>query len=208
MASPVRTTKPAVHTATEKPSTSSPSRPGKETPPSPVLEKSKPPQDVGKPAVHAAEVKAEEDEADKTEDEPEQGEPIDLETFSQILDLDEDDDEREFSRQMAWAYFSQVGDTFKEMDKYLEEEDVAKLSALGHFLKGSSAALGVSKLQESCEKIQHYGLLRDEERDINLTKLEAIKLIRSMLVKAKKDYVVAEDWLKKWYEEDALEHKS
>jgi osomolarity two-component system phosphorelay intermediate protein YPD1 len=123
-------------------------------------------------------------------------------------DLDEDDDEREFSRQMAWAYFSQVGDTFKKMDKYLEDEDVAKLSALGHFLKGSSAALGVSKVQESCEKIQHYGLLRDEERDINLTKPEAIKLIRSMLVKAKKDYVVAEDWLKKWYEEDALEHKS
>lgn len=43
---------------------------------------------------------------------------IDMETFQQILDLDEDGT-REFSRGMAWAYFSQVSTTFDDMDKAL-----------------------------------------------------------------------------------------
>jgi hypothetical protein len=41
-----------------------------------------------------------------------------METFRQILDLDEDDT-HEFSRGMAWAYFSQAATTFKEMDDAL-----------------------------------------------------------------------------------------
>ena len=41
---------------------------------------------------------------------------IDLETFHQILDLDEDDT-HDFSRGMAWAYFSQASTTFTEMDE-------------------------------------------------------------------------------------------
>lgn len=41
-------------------------------------------------------------------------EVIDKETLEQILDLDEDD--HEFSRGMAWAYFEQVNTTFEEMD--------------------------------------------------------------------------------------------
>ena len=45
-------------------------------------------------------------------------ETIDMETFHQILDLDEDDG-HEFSRGMAWAYFSQVDTTFVEMDQAL-----------------------------------------------------------------------------------------
>jgi osomolarity two-component system phosphorelay intermediate protein YPD1 len=40
---------------------------------------------------------------------------IEMETLAQILDLDEDDT-HEFSRGMAWAYFSQAAQTFDEMD--------------------------------------------------------------------------------------------
>lgn len=40
-----------------------------------------------------------------------------METFQQILDLDEDG--TEFSKGMAWAYFSQADQTFKEMDEAL-----------------------------------------------------------------------------------------
>src|SRR4051812_21254528 len=43
-----------------------------------------------------------------------------------------------------------------------EEEDLATLSSLGHFLKGSSATLGLTKVKDSCEKIQHYGQKKDE----------------------------------------------
>lgn len=42
-------------------------------------------------------------------------EVIDMETFNQILDLDEDET-HEFSKGMAWAYFSQADSTFTEMD--------------------------------------------------------------------------------------------
>ncbi len=43
---------------------------------------------------------------------------IDMETFRQILDLDEDDT-YEFSKGMAYAYFSQAEQTFDEMDQAL-----------------------------------------------------------------------------------------
>jgi len=41
-----------------------------------------------------------------------------METFHQILDLDEDDT-YEFSRGMAWAYFAQAKTTFTELDEAL-----------------------------------------------------------------------------------------
>ncbi|TFK40686.1 signal transduction histidine kinase [Crucibulum laeve] len=114
-------------------------------------------------------------EASKNNDRP----VIDMETFQQILELDEDG--YDFSRGMAWEYFSQAGTTFEEMDNMYNEKDLEKLSHLGHFLKGSSAALGVWKVQETCEKIQHYGQLRDEEKDKHLTKDEALALIGRLL---------------------------
>jgi len=126
---------------------------------------------------------------------------IDMETFQQILDLDEDGN-REFSRGMAWAYFSQVSNTFDDMDKAFESKDLAQLSILGHFLKGSSAALGVSKVQASCEKIQHYGQLRDEEEDTDLTSEAALGKIEPLLETVKDEYAAAEKWMKKWYLEN------
>ena len=41
---------------------------------------------------------------------------IDLETFNQILDLDEDET-HDFSKDMVIAYFSQANTTFDEMDE-------------------------------------------------------------------------------------------
>ena len=43
---------------------------------------------------------------------------IDMETFHQILDLDEDDT-HDFSAGMAWAYFEQAGTTFQDMEEAL-----------------------------------------------------------------------------------------
>lgn len=39
-----------------------------------------------------------------------------METLGQILDLDEEDN-HEFSKGMAWAYFEQAAATFDDMDK-------------------------------------------------------------------------------------------
>jgi HPt (histidine-containing phosphotransfer) domain-containing protein len=83
-----------------------------------------------------------------------------------------------------------------------KESDLGKLSDLGHFLKGSSAALGVCRVQAACEKIQHYGHLRDEEKHEDLSKTKALELIRETLVQVKEDYIVADKWLRKYYEQN------
>lgn len=82
------------------------------------------------------------------------------------------------------------------------KKDLKKLSELGHFLKGSSAALGVAKVQDTCEKIQHLGLLRDEELDKDLTSAGALDAIKPLLVRVKKEYSTAEKWLKNYFGND------
>ena len=47
---------------------------------------------------------------------------------------------------------------------YSKTSDLALLSLLGHLFKGS-AALGLTKVRDSCRKIQHYGQKKDETRD-------------------------------------------
>jgi len=121
-----------------------------------------------------------------------------MEIFGQILDLDEED-QHEFSMGMAWAYFQQAVATFKEMDDAYAAKDLKKLSELGHFLKGSSAALGVTKVQHSCERIQHYGDLRDEETKKDLSADEALTIIKSTLKSVQSEYDEAEKWLKAYY---------
>jgi len=109
-----------------------------------------------------------------------------------VLELGEDDPS--FLREMVGAYFDQAANTFRAMDAALSAKDLAELTSLGHFLKGSSAALGVFKVQSSCEKIQQLGKLKDENGLI--TEAEAIVKIRESISRAKKEYEVAEGWLK------------
>lgn len=80
------------------------------------------------------------------------------------------------------------------------KEDLDSLSSLGHFLKGSSATLGLTKVKDSCEKIQHYGAHKDETGnnavpDANLC-LERIRKIMPIL---KHDYSEAESILRRFY---------
>ncbi|KAI9465695.1 histidine kinase, phosphotransfer Hpt, partial [Lactarius psammicola] len=120
---------------------------------------------------------------------------IDMEVFGQILDLDDDDDE--FSQGMVDDYFSQAEKTFTDMATALKEKDLDKLSSLGHFLKGSSAALGVFRVQTSCEDIQHYGQLREGLKVIE--KDDAIAKISTTLARAREEYKVAKSSLEEFY---------
>lgn len=79
--------------------------------------------------------------------------------------------------------------------------DCKKLSSLGHFLKGSSATLGVTKVQNACESIQHYGDLRDNKAGIDIAPEVALSKISAVLKDAKKQYREAEIWLREWYSE-------
>lgn len=145
----------------------------------------------------------------------------------QIIELDEEEDDYEFSWTMADAYFQQALTTFDDMDAALcvsfyctfqnavirwltlaatsAAKDLAKLSSLGHFLKGSSAALGVIRVADICEKMQHYGHLRDEEKNIDLTPEVALKTIAPLLSTVKTDFVAAQKWLRNWFYEHGVE---
>ncbi|WRT64255.1 uncharacterized protein IL334_001186 [Kwoniella shivajii] len=150
------------------------------------------------------------DKKEEEDEDPEsQEDVIDMETFQQIMDMDEEDDADEedgekhaFSKGIVWGYFEQAEATFQEMEDAIVAKDLNKLSSLGHFLKGSSAALGIIKVQASCEKMQHYGNKRDEEAGISLEPTEALKRIQDLLTACKKDYQVAKKWMENLYEED------
>jgi len=131
-------------------------------------------------------------------DPPVDSEIIDMSIFEQILELD-DDGTHEFSKEMVTAYFAQANSTFGDMDQALADKKLPELSALGHFLKGSSAALGIHKVQATCEKMQHYGALRDEDADKDLTPTEALDKIKALIGEVKAEHKDAERWLKKWY---------
>ncbi|KAF7299250.1 Histidine-phosphotransfer domain HPT-domain-containing protein [Mycena indigotica] len=129
-----------------------------------------------------------------------ESEAVNMEIFEQILELD-DEDSHEFSKEMVTAYFSQASSTFKNMDKALAAKDLPELSSLGHFLKGSSAALGISRVQNACEKMQHYGNLRDDDGVAAIDKAEALSRMQVLLPETKSEYAEAERWLKKFYKE-------
>ncbi|KAF8496456.1 signal transduction histidine kinase, partial [Russula emetica] len=120
---------------------------------------------------------------------------IDTDVFDQVLELDDDDGL--FSKDMVDAYFVQADKTFNDMDAALTQKNLSELSSLGHFLKGSSAALGVSKVQLSCEHIQHYGQLKEDKA--TLTEAEAIVKITKSLARAREEYKEAKRWLESFY---------
>ena len=50
---------------------------------------------------------------------PDFGDTIDATTFEQILEMDEDEDEREFSKSIVYDFFTQAESTFGKMDTNL-----------------------------------------------------------------------------------------
>lgn len=76
-----------------------------------------------------------------------------------------------------------------------------ELSALGHFLKGSSATLGFNKVKDECEKIQHYGHRKDETGVTDEPDDEkSLKLISESIEIAKKAYSTINTLMRDYYE--------
>lgn len=130
------------------------------------------------------------------------GDRIDQSTFEQILEMDDDDD-RDFSKGIVYGFFEQADGTFEKMEKAMSQEDLKELSQLGHFLKGSSATLGLTKVKEACEKIQHYGARKDETGTINEPDEKvSLENIKKTLADVKEDYTDVETLLRRFYGED------
>jgi len=125
---------------------------------------------------------------------------IEVPTFHQILEMDDDEEEREFSRSIVFDFFDQAENTFTKMESALGSRDLPTLSSLGHFLKGSSATLGLIKVRDSCEKIQNYGAKKDEtgnheEPDESV----CLSRLKSEIEAARSEYEEVEHVLKRFY---------
>lgn len=116
-----------------------------------------------------------------------QSDVVDWSIFSQILLMDEDENLRDFSKSIVENYFEQAESTFADMDAALDKQDYDKLMRLGHFLKGSSASLGLIKVQSTCEEIQHADMA-DENPAMLLQRL-------------REEYVEAYRWLKQFFQQ-------
>ncbi|PWY87698.1 histidine-phosphotransfer domain, HPT domain-containing protein [Aspergillus heteromorphus CBS 117.55] len=131
----------------------------------------------------------------------EMSESIDQTTFEQILEMDDEGD-NEFSKGIVIGFFDQAETTFEKMEKCLKEEDLAELSSLGHYLKGSSATLGLTKVKDACEKIQHFGAGKDETGSTDEPdKKTSLSRIEKTLKQVKEDYKEVEAFLRKYYGE-------
>lgn len=83
-----------------------------------------------------------------------------------------------------------------------KKRDLLQVSQLGHFLKGSSATLGLAKVRDSCEKIQHLGARKDEtgtrdEPDDEKT----LNHLEKTISQAKTEFAEVEQVLKRFYED-------
>lgn len=75
--------------------------------------------------------------------------------FSEVLAIDED--EEGFSKSLFTNFVDQVKETFQKIESNLNSTNFETISSLGHYIKGSAAALGLEKVSYQCERIQNYG---------------------------------------------------
>jgi osomolarity two-component system phosphorelay intermediate protein YPD1 len=129
------------------------------------------------------------------------GDNVDKATFEQILDMDEEDD-RDFSKSIVFGFLEQAEQTFGKMDAAMHGRDLPELSSLGHFLKGSSATLGFTKVKDECEKIQHYGHKKNDTGEIDEPDEDkCLRLIGESIAEAKRAYEVVNGLMKQFYAE-------
>ena len=87
--------------------------------------------------------------------------------------------------------------------------DLSQLSSLGHFLKDSSATLSLTKVKESCEKIQHYGAKKDDSGALDEPSDDiCLKRIKDTLALVREEYNEVEKVLKRFYDDTAAAKRS
>lgn len=131
----------------------------------------------------------------KTEESALLSDYVDWSIFSQILEMDEDQEEREFTSSLVQNFFEQAEHTFHLMQSALEGKRLSELSSLGHFLKGSSAALGLTKVANCCEKIQNYGAKKDEGGSLTVDDEDlCLQRIQEAFMTVKQEYAITQRW--------------
>jgi osomolarity two-component system phosphorelay intermediate protein YPD1 len=91
---------------------------------------------------------------------------------------------------------------YKQNPYFLNSDagDLAGLSSLGHFLKGSSMVLGLTKISDDCRKVEHYGQKKDETGIMDeLDETTCLSRIKVTLAAIKEEYAEAEQVLKRFF---------
>ncbi|KOS19425.1 Multistep phosphorelay regulator 1 [Escovopsis weberi] len=101
------------------------------------------------------------------------GEGVDIPTFKQILEMDDSEDDREFSKSIFFGFFDQAEDTFQKMDEAL--------------------------MGDMCEKIQRYGKLETEEGLKEPDEELCLSRIKETLLIVKNEYQDVEKSLKHFF---------
>lgn len=130
------------------------------------------------------------------------GDQVDVETFEQILEMDDDEEGgHEFSKSIVFGFLDQAETTLQKMEESIEKKDLPDLSSLGHFLKGSSATLGFNNIRDECEKIQHYGNKKDETGTTDEADEEKLlRLIEKSVVAATSAYRSVDSLMREFYD--------
>lgn len=135
---------------------------------------------------------------------------VDWPVFSELVAMDED--EEGFSKGLFQTFVDQFKDTFLEIDENVEAKDLDKLSSLGHYLKGSAAALGLTTIAEQCERIQNYGHKNNFD-NVKLPKKDGeeldadsdeywVRLIEDAMEKAQAGFLKSKKALDEYFEDD------
>ncbi|KAH7311655.1 hypothetical protein B0I35DRAFT_481604 [Stachybotrys elegans] len=157
--------------------------------------------------------------------------------FDQIIEMDilDNDKSYAFTLGIVVSFFTQAQETFDAMDKALlkaspdeikktvssddaealseaqaqaETSALAELSSLGHYLKGSSATLGVTTVKDGCEKIQLYGKMIGDNGAPEDDRNKCLVNIKTKLDEIRQEYQDVEAALRRFFKmepEDAAD---
>eukprot|EP00128_Syssomonas_multiformis_P007302 Colp12_sorted_trinity150504_noHs@31798 len=78
------------------------------------------------------------------------------------------DDDASFVTDLVTQYFQQVADKTKEMHQLLEAKNLEAFAKVAHFVKSSSATIGVERVQSVCTYLQQYGQAGANQSEANL----------------------------------------
>lgn len=129
---------------------------------------------------------------------------ISADLFDNVLMLDVQRNDHNDSYGVIKTFLQQVDETIVEFDQLFNQKKMEDLSRRGHFLKGSSATLGIKKIRLDCEKIQHYASYKDLDGTRALTSPEAESMLETVLSELKDHWAEARRHLQYLYAEFEL----
>ncbi|ODV64312.1 uncharacterized protein ASCRUDRAFT_30697 [Ascoidea rubescens DSM 1968] len=143
---------------------------------------------------------------------------IDWAIFNDVLEMDdENNDDSLFSRNLLYLFILQACLSFKEIDlilnKIFNQLNQLKNYGSGHFIKGSSSALGLLSIQLNCERLQYYGKLINIDKSVekefnyeddNRNYIKWAFLSKNALDKAKDEFNKVRLFFNQYYGDDSF----